>query len=582
MRFNYWHVVSIALVLLITVSITASCRTKTVGLDDPGGQQNVVDPANRSGLALATAGDSPVLTALAAELGLADLDFTDAESLAGSVAEAAVIAFDAEDLAAGLDANAESILAAAEAAGVPILFENGAALEECQAILEQMESIDPAALLDFLNNYESSAELDATMAAMADAVGLGVDSQLALYIPVLNNGVGIVDGEAVESTVYMLGATQPLEVLNVTSLFEDDGAPVPDADVPDPDDMTADDLQATINPADLADPAKLLPSLAAELELDPAELVTELLTLLNDEVVNLQTGTPSEASTARTVSWGQYESSPPAGVSRKEWNVYGSVHRWYPCDRDQLCRLRIKVRVQLYDSARTASGDETKYVRILGNRSYWHMDGAQQWDEDDDQGYYMIQGKTQAGVCNSSGSWTGYPDWLRLYSQGNVNELTDSSTYERSETGNLYYNDASNRTQTWNARWEENIDRNGWHMDEYTGTGRVTWRSRMVRDYDGNQVSGWNDMFDGGRALRADDNFARGGSPGMISNNAAIWQTIPAKSTGNETQRFRVYHKMWVRNTWIEDGGLFGDDERKHREDHARKNHTFYVNFGDV
>lgn len=312
-----------------------------------GGPPEVNWPAN---VLAATTLNSPVLAALASKYGqtsMATLDSLSTADLEQAVRASFAVGI---DLSAMTDTStaANPVIQMALRIGVPIVCENNAALT---AYLSSLLG---------LPGGSSTADIEAAAAAMTAAIGLGVQSQIAVVMPstVSADLIGVTE-------IFSLGAGSEQPVLPTGTLDVGTGSLAVITDIN----------------------KLLLPSKGAPLVTGPAELLTMIESAISQWLSQRSVARVSAEQVPKMAVMAA--ATKPAAVTQKEFLIKYSEYVWYPRDRGQDFIIQCSIRAQLFKG----SGGTKKWLRLIvddsDNTAGFLNRGDLVFTDNHDKGYFI-------------------------------------------------------------------------------------------------------------------------------------------------------------------------------------------------
>ncbi len=465
-------------------------------------------------LAAATAIGSPILAALGGQRGLTargSLDTLSPDALRAAVASSYALAIDLASLSAS-GAASDAVIQAAIAAGTPLVFENSAALQA------------------YLSGAVGGAAAQASElagAAMAAAIGVGDESQIAVVIPTTVPGASADDAATTLFSITSLGAGSQPPALPTTT-----------------------DLQNWVQqPADRADRGgarqELLPDGYDKPAVPPVTTppVTDAATLLT------QVQSAISAASGRARSTGR--ATPPSGVTQKEYVFNWPEYVWWPYGKSQDFVIQNAMRVQLIQG----SGGQKKFLRCIvadgAQEQGFYNRGSLIWKDDSDKGYLTSSSSvTLETVAEANSSRDGAPtmvthraisDWLHFGDRvpGFVEAgYSDIPTETKTSFDVDYY--VNNARRTWTSTETRQFDMRLYRLETWPGVDFRWWLYYV--DYNADDGDDANRMHS-----RIDYDWKRMFIyNGWLSKESVRWPQEIARGAGGKALHPKVQSWWWT------------------------------------
>ncbi len=375
-RYNCYRMSGVCvLFILVAIALLIGCGdngSDPVGYTPTTPEPPAVVPAS---VMAGTMLNSPVLTALAGQYGQTTrpLDSLTMAEIEEAVMNSYAVGFDLSTLTPERAA-ADPVLRAALRLGTPIVFENN------------------GALTDFLSGIEglSTGDVNNATAAMAAAIGIGVESQIAVVVPSSdpeNSG---------DFDIVCLGAAlQPL--LSEGTLEGGEG--ITEADL----------AEALLN-------KPLLPSISDLPVTDTAAIVAMI-----DSVISGMSSSSVYRGTRATTT------PTPSPITVKNFLIKHPAFVWYPNNYEQDFVIQCSIRVQMY----LGNGGQKKWLRFIVDDSDNTLGFLNRGDlifkERDDKGYFIAGAEVQ---ITPSESWVNFSGRSPGYWDAGADDGDDYEDYE--------------------------------------------------------------------------------------------------------------------------------------------------------
>lgn len=433
-----------------------------------------------------------------------------------------------------------------QASGNPLLE---AALREAVPIVLE----NSAAVSDLANNWKGALSSPAA-SRMAQAFGVGVESQITVAVPAADSSV---------IELILLGASEFSQAKNASQEWENGNPADPDGESPEP-----------------AIAANMATAGANIANLDSTETAG-----MRSSVLSSQTGLPAKGE----LPGNQYREFQLLPWEESESSL------WKPCS-DQRFRNYIIYRVQL----RYVPELNQKYLRIFTEGNFANIDSMRS-DDRKNRGYFQHYQEITLEPVNSDNDYYR-PSWLSLYQVAPASlykdiSMKDDPKVSRTDLGNNQY-----------VR-ELSITDEGLQIENFRNYTRGKWKFRPYRfvkprrvqatfgekwEYDESNkmyisahsamvigesvawpsISSWKDMFFMDHML-APPPFT------YASKIVPVCQVVfSAAGDCEESQRFRLESIQGVRAVWKTLG--IGDGRYHHDEAYSTKARHITVDFGQV
>lgn len=344
-----------------------------------------------------TALNSPVLNALVSQYGQITrpsdtLSKTELESV---VKNAYAVGIDLSMLYSASAAN-DAVIQTALRVGTPIVFENISALTSFLA----GQQIDP------------TVDVKNAVASMAAAIGVGVESQVAVVIPSIDPNA------SVAAEIYCIGSGSMVPYLPAGTIEADANT-------------TTADIAAEL----LEDGKSMLPSISELPDTDPASLMSMVSSVINSATSRTSRNSASQSLTASSTQ----------NITVKNYLLKYPEYTWCPNNRGQDFVIQCAIRLQMY----LGKGGQKKWVRFIvddtNDTAGFLNRGSLVFDKGTDKGYFIggaqVQITTSDSEVNFSGRSPGY--WLG----GAADSYYDMNQVDR------------NVTRVYDCRWGPDYDR---------------------------------------------------------------------------------------------------------------------------
>jgi len=512
------------LFILVAIALLIGCGdngSDPVGYTPTTPEPPAVVPAS---VMAGTMLNSPVLTALAGQYGQTTrpLDSLTMAEIEEAVMNSYAVGFDLSTLTPERAA-ADPVLRAALRLGTPIVFENN------------------GVLTNFLSGIEglSTGDVDNTTAAMAAAIGIGVESQIAVVVPSSdpeNSG---------DFDIVCLGAAlQPL--LSEGTLEGGEG--ITEADL----------AEALLN-------KPLLPSISDLPVTDTAAIVAMI-----DSVISGMSSSSVYRGTRATTT------PTPSPITVKNFLIKHPAFVWYPNNYEQDFVIQCSIRVQMY----LGNGGQKKWLRFIvddsDNTLGFLNRGSLVFTDSDDKGYFIggaqVQITTSDSWVNFSGRSPGY--WAVEKAGESISNYVPELTTSRTSIDVDYLEGGIRKTKNFTEERQ-------FRADEFEGSTwpGADWRMRLLlaRNASGSNNStkslGWKDNWDWERIFFIDPipfqgdyvcwpmQISRGTDQMGLHPKVQTYYWVPADKTEKATFTMNLSQEAW--NAWSKYNILGKDHYRK-------------------